>query len=115
MSKKARFIYLAETDLPVGKPLAWSVYLRSGELLAPAGFIVQDLVVAMRMMLAAPMRLATDEDKDKPSFEAESDALAMKMAAKIADPLHYLKHNAEGVVLVFKLPSDFEPRKVQVE
>jgi hypothetical protein len=115
MSNNARFIYLSENDLQVGTALPWSIYLRSGELLAPAGFMVQDKVILLRMMMATPMRMATARDGDKPSFEAVSDPLADKTAAKTADPLRYLKHNAEGVVLVFKLPSDFEPRKVQVD
>lgn len=110
---KTRYVYLSESDLPVGGPLPWSIYLRSGELLAPAGFVVQDNVVAMRLMMATPMRAATE--RDSVSFEAESDPVAEKMAPKSIDPLKYLKHNAEGVVLVFKLPSDFEPRKVQVD
>lgn len=115
MSKNARYIYLTETDLAVGASLPWSVYLRSGDLLAPAGFVIQDQVVLKRMMMAVPMRLATPVDGDKPSFEATADHVADKMAPKTADPLRYLKHNAEGVVLVFKLPSDFEARKVQVD
>ena len=115
MSKTARYIYLAESDLQIGSSLPWSVYLRSGDLLAPAGFVVQDQVVLKRMMMAVPMRLATPVDGDTPSFEATADHIAEKMAPNTADPLRYLKHNAEGVVLVFKLPSDFEPRKVQVD
>ena len=110
---KTRYVYLSETDLPVGGPLPWSIYLRSGELLAPAGFVVQDSVVAMRLMMATPMRAATQ--RDSVSFEAEADPVAEKMAPKTVDPLKYLKHNAEGVVLVFKLPNDFEPRSVQVD
>ena len=112
---KTRYVYLSESDLPVGAPLPWSIYLRSGELLAPAGFVVQDSVVAMRLMMATPMRAASEQDRGAVTFEAESDPVSEKMAPKTSDPLKYLKHNAEGVVLVFKLPSDFEPRKMQVE
>jgi hypothetical protein len=115
MSKNARFIYLAEVDFEIGKALPWSVYLRSGELLAPAGFIVPDKTILSRLMSATPMRLAGVDDRDKASFEADITAQADKMAPKTPDPLAYLKHNVEGVVLVFKLPSDFEPRKVQVD
>ena len=110
---KTRYVYLSESDLPIGGPLPWSIYLRSGELLAPAGFVIQDNVVAIRLMMATPMRAATEHDSA--TFEAESDPIAEKMAPPNADPLKYLKHNAEGVVLVFKLPSDVEPRKVQVD
>ncbi len=110
---KTRYVYLSESDLPIGGPLPWSIYLRSGELLAPAGFVVQDSVVAMRLMMATPMRAATE--RDSATFEADSDPVAEKLVAKTVDPLKYLKHNAEGVVLVFKLPSDFEPRTVQVD
>ena len=110
---KSRYVYLSEQDLPVGAPLPWSIYLRSGELLAPAGFMVVDGVVARRLMQATPMRAATE--RDSVTFDAQADPVADKMAAPTADPLKYLKHNAEGVVLVFKLPSDFEPRKVQVD
>lgn len=115
MSKKTRYIYLSQSDLPVGAALPWSIYLRTGELLAPAGFMVHDSNVAQRLLMATPMRAATDSDRACATFEADSDPMAEKAAPKPADPLQYLKHNAEAVVLVFKLPSDFEPRKVQVE
>ena len=42
-------------------------------------------------------------------------AATTRAAPQTNDPLKYLKHNAEGVVLTFKLPGDFEPRNVQVE
>ncbi len=115
MSKTPRYIYLSENDLPLGAALPWSIYLRSGELLAPAGFMVADSIVAMRLMMATPMRAATESDRSATTFEVEQDPVADKVALKTSDPLQYLKHNAEGVVLVFKLPSDFEPRKVQVD
>ena len=115
MNKKARYIYLSESDIPVGAALPWSIYLRSGELLAPAGFMVQDSVVALRLMMATPMRAATDSDRTTGTIAAGTDLVAEKNAPKPSDPLQYLQHNAETVVLVFKLPSDAEPRKVQVE
>ncbi|MES2016302.1 MAG: PilZ domain-containing protein [Pseudomonadota bacterium] len=111
MSGKPRYTYLSESDLTPGVPLPWSIYLRSGELLAPAGFVVQDSVIALRLMMATPMRAAQAGDNPAATHEAINEAAA----GKLLDPLQYLKHNAEGVVLVFKLPSDIEARKVQVE
>lgn len=107
----ALYVYLSESDLTPGCALPWAIYLRSGELLAPAGFMVQDSVIALRLMMATPMRAATAADAPGSTHEAVNEAAA----AKALDPLQYLKHNAEGVVLVFKLPNDIEPRKVQVE
>lgn len=113
---KTQFVYLSEGDLPVGSSLPWSIYLRSGELLAPAGFMVADAVVQRRLMIATPVRAAqaTDADRRKVTVEEQGGG-DDKSAAHSTDPLKYLKHNAEGVVLTFKLPSDFEPRNAQVE
>jgi hypothetical protein len=115
MSKKTRYVCLSESDLPAGTALPWSIFLRSGELLAPAGFAVQDSVMSLRLMMATPMRAATEADDPAKTVEAEPDPGLEKIVARSLDPLQYLKHNAEGVVLVFKLPSDPEPRKAQVD
>lgn len=112
---KQQFVQLSGNDVPVGMPLPWSIYLRSGELLAPAGFMVADLVVHERLMAAMPVRAATANDIGKALLEAQTASDDDKSGAHTADPLKYLKHNAEGVILTFKLPSDFEPRNVHVE
>lgn len=111
---KAHYVSLSASDLPVGSALPWSIYLRSGELLAPAGFVVLDDVMQHRLMTAMPVRsaLMTDNARDLVEAEVSRDETGKPTTH---DPLKYLKHNAEGVVLTFKLPSDFEPRNVQVE
>lgn len=113
MSKRL-FIYLSENDVQVGQPLPWSVYVRSGELLAPAGFIISDADARARLLLSRPVRAALDHERSHPLAVLESDPDEPK-ARETPDPLKYLKHNAEGVMLTFKLPGDFEPRIVPVE
>lgn len=112
---KPQFIYLSESDMPIGVALPWAIYLRSGELLAPAGFVVADSVVQRRLMMATPVRAAQATDGGRKMVSAEEQDGDRKSPLQSNDPLKYLKHNAEGVVLTFKLPSDFEPRTVQVE
>jgi hypothetical protein len=113
---KTQFVPLSLNDMPVGSPLPWAIYLRSGELLAPAGFVVADAVVQQRLMMATPVRTAQANDRDREKVIAEEGGGADdKGIPHTHDPLKYLKHNAEGVVLTFKLPVDFEPRNVQVE
>jgi hypothetical protein len=111
---KAHYVYLSESDLPVGRALPWSIYLRTGELLAPAGFVVADIVVRDRLMLATPVRAALQADGDRQQITVEKQR-DEAVEHQTRDPLKYLKHNAEGVVLTFKLPSDFEPRSAQAE
>ncbi|MFC0133726.1 hypothetical protein CR105_09395 [Massilia eurypsychrophila] len=113
---KPQFIYLSESDIPVGSVLPWSVYLRSGELLAPAGFMVTDALVQKRLMMALPMRAAQATDRgDRRMVVEDGGERDKESPAHTPDPLKYLKHNAEGVVLTFKLPVDFEPRNERVE
>ncbi|MFL6709718.1 MAG: PilZ domain-containing protein [Massilia sp.] len=112
---KQQFVHLSSHDIPVGAALPWSIYLRSGELLAPAGFMVADTLVHERLMAAMPVRAATSRDAGKNLVEAETPAADDKGAGQTHDPLKYLKHNAEGVILTFKLPNDFEARNVPVE
>lgn len=112
---KTQFVFLSESDMPVGRSLPWAIYLRSGELLAPAGFVVADAVVQQRLMMATPVRTAQTTDRDREKIVADEPGGDDKGIPQTHDPLKYLKHNAEGVVLTFKLPVDFEPRNVQVE
>ena len=111
---KQQFVYLAESDLKVGTRLPWAIYLRSGELLAPTGFAIADAEVQRRLMQAVPVRAATQHDSRQDVVLAEGAAEA-DVAAHNPDPLQHLRHNAEGVILTFQLPNDFEPRKVNVE
>lgn len=113
---KPQFVYLSESDIPVGISLPWSIYLRSGELLAPAGFMVSDDTVQKRLMMAVPMRSAQSNDRaDLRRVIEEDGGRGDPGPPQTHDPLKYLKHNAEGVVLTFKLPVDFEPRNERVE
>jgi hypothetical protein len=111
---KQQFVYLAESDLKVGSRLPWAIYLRSGELLAPTGFAIADAEVQRRLMQAVPVRAATQYDRSQDVVQAEG-ASETDVAAHNPDPLQHLRHNAEGVILTFQLPNDFEPRKVNVE
>jgi hypothetical protein len=111
---KQQFVYLAESDLKVGSRLPWAIYLRSGELLAPTGFAIADAEVQRRLMQAVPVRAATQYDRSQDVVQAEG-ASETDVAAHNPDPLQHLRHNAEGVILTFQLPNDFEPRKVNVD
>jgi hypothetical protein len=111
---KQQFVYLAESDLKVGSRLPWAIYLRSGELLAPTGFAIADVEVQRRLMQAVPVRAATQYDRSQDLVQVEGVAEA-DVAAHNPDPLQHLRHNAEGVILTFQLPNDFEPRKVNVD
>jgi hypothetical protein len=111
---KQQFVYLAESDLKVGSRLPWAIYLRSGELLAPTGFAIADVEVQRRLMQAVPVRAATQHDRSQDVVLAEGTPEA-DAPAHNPDPLQHLRHNAEGVILTFQLPNDFEPRKVNVE
>ncbi len=85
MSKKTRYVCLSESDLPAGTALPWSIFLRSGELLAPAGFVVQDSVMSLRLMMATPMRAATEADDPAKTVEAEPDPGLEKIVARSLD------------------------------
>ena len=111
---KQQFVHLAESDLKVGSRLPWAIYLRSGELLAPTGFAIADEEVRRRLMQAVPVRAANPTDRRQDIIQAEGPE-AEPVAAENPDPLKALKHNAEGVILTFQLPNDFEPRKVNVD
>ena len=111
---KQQFVYLAESDLKVGTRLPWAIYLRSGELLAPTGFAITDAEVQRRLMQAVPVRAATPTDRGQDVVLAEGGA-EPDVAVINPDPLKALRHNAEGVILTFQLPNDFEPRKVNVD
>jgi len=111
---KQQFVYLAESDLKVGSRLPWAIYLRSGELLAPTGFAIADVEVQRRLMQAVPVRAATQHDRSQDVVLAEGTPEA-DAPVHNPDPLQHLRHNAEGVILTFQLPNDFEPRKVNVE
>lgn len=111
---KQQFVYLSESELKVGSRLPWAIYLRSGELLAPPGFAIADAEVQRRLLQAVPVRAAASTDRSSDIVQVEgTDANAAE--PENTDPLKYLKHNAEGVILTFQLPSDFEPRKASVE
>jgi hypothetical protein len=112
---KQQFVYLSESDLKIGSRLPWAIYLRSGELLAPPGFAIADEEVRRRLMQAVPVRAAASTDRSSDIVPADATAEAASAEPENTDPLKYLKHNAEGVILTFQLPSDFEPRKASVE
>lgn len=109
---KQKFVYVAEHDIRVGGPLPWALYLRSGELLAPAGYVVADRTARDRIMLAKPMRAS--QAGDKPS-ELVSAIDELDMPGPTSDPLQSLKHNAESMIITFQFPGDFDPRSVHVE
>lgn len=112
---KQQFVHLSESDLKVGSKLPWAIYLRSGELLAPTGFTIADEEVRRRLMLAVPVRAAGVNDRRQDIVEAEGASDGLPTAVENLDPLKAIKNNAEGVILTFQLPNDFEPRKVNVD
>lgn len=111
--EKPQFVLVLEDEIPIGKPLPWSIFLRSGDLLAPAGYIITDKASQDRLMQARPMRAARAEDRQRkligPADELDG------MPGPTTDPLQALKHNAEGMVLTFQFPGDYESRSVSVE
>ena len=111
--KKKQFVYVSENELREGEPLPWALYLRSGDLLAPAGYVITDQSALKRLLQARPMRpsLAGDNPGDLISEDDEQDNLR----GPTHDPLQSLKHNAEGMVLTFQLPGDYTPRSTPVE
>ncbi|MCS0589472.1 PilZ domain-containing protein [Massilia norwichensis] len=108
----AKFIYLSEQELKVGTPLPWPIYLRSGELLAPQGFVIDSPAVRNRLLDKRPVRAALPGDRSIAATLVDGEDA---MARQLRDPLIHLKHNAEGTTLTYKLPGDFEPRNEQVE
>jgi hypothetical protein len=111
--KKQQFVYVSESDVRIGEGLRFPLYLRSGELLAPAGFVISDVVSLSRILQARPMRVSQPGDRTADLVEV-ADSLD-GMPSPTADPLQSLKHNAEGMVLTFQFPGDFDPRSAQVE
>jgi len=111
---KQQYVNVSEQDLLVGSPLPWPLYLRSGDLLAPAGYVVSDQAALGRLLQSRPVRTAQAGDK-KSDMLVLGDDIDERMPGPTSDPLQSLKHNAEGMVLTFKLPGDFEPRSVQVD
>ncbi len=110
---KRQFVYVSETDIPVGGPLPWSLYLRSGDLLAPAGYVIADEASLSRILDARPMRASVPGDDSRELVSAGDELNGMP--GPTHDPLHSLKHNAEGMVLTFQFPGDFDPRSAQVD
>lgn len=109
---KQRFVYIAENEIQAGEPLQWALYLRSGDLLAPAGYVITDMTSLNRILQARPMRPARADDRPSDLISPDDQD---KMPGPTHDPLHSLKHNAEGMVLTFQLPGDYSPRSAQVE
>lgn len=110
-----QLIYLFASDIPVGSALPWPIFLASGDLLAPAGFMVPDEFVQERLIMATPVRIGAPSDRGRPSIEMDSDELSMKMASQANDPLKYFRQNAETVVLTFKLPAETDTRSVNAD
>ncbi len=111
--KKAQYVIVSEDEIPLGKPLPWSIFLRSGELLAPAGYLIADKVAQGRLLQAKPMRAARPDDAQRTLIDVTEESDAMPRATQ--DPLPALKHNVEGIVLAFQLPGDYESRSAPVE
>jgi len=108
----SKFIYLSEQELPVGAVLPWPIYLRSGELLAPAGYVIDNFSTRNRLLEKRPVRAALPGDRSIAATLVDGeDAIARQQR----DPLTHLKHNAEGTTLTYKLPGDFEARNEHVE
>lgn len=98
-------------DIPVGAPLAFALYGRSGALIAPPGFAVPDEAARAKLLGARPYREATGVARDEPGGASEPVPTALG-GAEHDDPLHRLRHNVEGVQLVFRLPGDPDKRVV---
>lgn len=109
---KQKFVYVSENDIHVGGPLPWALYLRSGELLAPAGFVIADRTSRDRILLARPVRAA--QAGDRPS-DLVSEIDEPDMPGPTIDPLQSLKHNAESMIITFQFPGDYDPRSAHVE
>jgi hypothetical protein len=111
--KKAQYVLVAEDDIPLGRPLPWAIFLRSGELLAPAGYLIADKASQGRLLQAKPMRAARADDAQRSLIDVTDPSDGMPKPT--TDPLQSLKHNVEGIVLAFQLPGDFEARSAPVE
>lgn len=108
----AKLIYLSEQELKVGAALPWPIYLRSGELLAPAGFVVDNALTRNRLLEKRPVREALPGDRSIAATLVDGEDAIARLQN---DPLIHLKHNAEGMTLTYRLPGDFEPRSERVE
>lgn len=110
-----QLVYLFASDIPVGNALPWPIFLASGDLLAPAGFVVADEFLQERLIMATPVRIGTAADRGRPAIEMDSEELSTKIASRENDPLRYFRQNAETVVLTFKLPAESETRSVNAD
>ncbi len=110
--EKQKFVYVSESDVRVGAALPWALYLRSGELLAPAGYVIADVTARDRILLAKPMRASRAGDKPGDLVSAIEE---LDMPGPMSDPLQSLKHNAESMIITFQFPGDYDPRSVHVE
>ena len=110
-----QLVYLFASDLPVGSSLPWPIFLVSGDLLAPSGFVVATEFVQERLIMSTPVRIGTAADRGRPSIDMDSDELSARIASRANDPLKYFKQNAETVVLTFKLPAEDETRTVNAD
>ena len=110
-----QLVYLFASDIPVGEALPWPIFLVSGDLLAPSGFVVTDEFVQERLIMATPVRIGTANDRGRPSIEMDSEELGAKMSSQANDPLKYFRQNAETVVLTFKLPAETDTRSVNAD
>ena len=110
-----QLVYLFASDIPVGSALPWPVFLATGDLLAPAGFLVPDEFVQQRLIMSTPVRIGTAADRGRPSIEMDSEELSAKIASRASDPLKYFKQNAETVVMTFKLPAEDDNRTVNAD
>lgn len=108
---KQQFVHVTEREIPLGRPLPWAIFLSSGELLAPAGYVVTDRSAQERLLQAQAMRMVQSEDRQRKPAAADENPVR----EQAADPLLALKHNAEGMVLTFQFPGDFESRSAPVE
>jgi hypothetical protein len=90
-----QLVYLFASDIPVGSTLPWPIFLVSGDLLAPSGFMVTDEFVQERLIMATPVRIGTASDRGRPSIEMDSEELSAKISSQANDPLKYFRQNAE--------------------
>jgi hypothetical protein len=124
-------IPLTIIDLPLSRPLGFSIYSQTGVLLTPRGYELTSLAARERILTAGPFRdanegLAANQltvpqlTSDNvagvhPSASPVANRGATPSAGKSGDALPDVTHTVEYVQLIFQAPGELEKRTVAVE
>lgn len=123
MSDRKPLIPVRPEDMPLGKALPWTLYGRGGQLIAPAGYVLESAAQRARLIESAPMREAQGIDREEAgaflrqlgeAADPNDPDAAMLASTGQRDALGRLRHNVDSIRLSYLLGGELEPRRASV-